>query len=71
MPCADIPVEKKTLLVSGVELHDDLTLADCGIENGSTLKLVSIFTKFNLSILTKFHFISSWCPFLQNLICPF
>jgi len=27
-------------LVSGVELHDDLTLAYCGVVTGSTLKLV-------------------------------
>ena len=27
-------------LVSGAELQDDLSLADCGIQNGATLKLV-------------------------------
>ena len=27
-------------LISGVELQDDLSLADCGIQNGATLKLV-------------------------------
>jgi len=28
------------IILTGVELQDDLTLLDCGITNGSTLKLV-------------------------------